>query len=258
MKSKTYNIEKLAESEKFDTSIVQRFFYNISDYYNALTDFAENFGKCLSHYTPVFVVNSEEDRQGFLTESAQVRAAFMRIGATALLDALSVLEDAAIERNFEAFSDGQVKFRATLKICMDIVKSAESKVKTEKKKKKKKTRTVMVVATHFEHLQQIITALNDQYHVTGYSDGQSAIASLRGRKPDLFLLQASMSDISGYALAFLIRTTGLRVPIWFITDEKKFDPIKPFVTASEYKYIATPIDESALLKMLNDYFDHKH
>ena len=254
MKSKTYNIEKLAASEKFDTSIVQRFFYNNNDYYDALTDFSENFGKCLSHYTPVFVVNSEEDRQGFLTECAQVRAKFMRIGVTALLDALSVLEDAAIERNFDAFFDGQVKFNATLKICMDIVKSAESKSKPEKKKKKKKTRTIMVVAPHFENLQQIIATLSDQYNVTGYSNSPSAIASLRGRKPDLFLLQARMPDISGYELAFLIRTTGISVPIWFMTDEKKFDPIKPFVSASEYKYITTPIDENAILKLLNDHF----
>jgi|GEM_PF-659676 len=264
MSIKTYDIAKLEASGKFDTAHVQRFFYNVKDYYEVLTDFFDNYKKCLGHYTPVFVVNSEEDRQRFLTECSQVRAKFINMGAIGLLDALSVLEDAAIIRNFEQFSDGQVKFNATLKIYMDLVKSVEVKTraqspKTKSKtpiesKPKKKKRTIMVVDPLINELQEMMVVLSDNYNVIGCSDSQSAMASLSARKPDLFLVCVKMDGITGYELAFLIRRKGQKAPIWFLSVEKIFDAVRALMPPDATKYIPKTIEGSALLKTLQEHF----
>ena len=260
MKAKIYDMAKLSESGKFDTTIVQRFFYHVKDYYEALTDFVENHKKCLSHYTPAFVVNSEDERKGFLNECFQVRAMLMRLGAIDLLDRLSAMEDAAISRNFQGFSDGQVSFNATLKIYMDIIKEAEG---TSKKKKKNTTvsmvvskdkPTILVVEPLGSDLQKIVELLSGEYKVLGCPDGQSAIASLRARTPDLFLICAYMPGISGYELAFLIRSSGLKTPIWFMSDEKIFDPVQACMPPEVTQYITKPLVGEKVLLMLHEHF----
>ncbi|MCL2386345.1 MAG: hypothetical protein FWC89_02240 [Defluviitaleaceae bacterium] len=124
MKGKTYDLKKLASSGKFDITVSTRFFYNTQDYFDALTDFYNNYRRDLGNYTPAFLVHSDEDRDAFIKECFEVRAIFMRLGITALLDSLMTMEDAAIARNFKEFSDGQVSFHATLKICKDTIKDS--------------------------------------------------------------------------------------------------------------------------------------
>jgi len=124
MKGKTYDLKKLADSGKFDTTVSTRFFYDTQGYYDALTDFAADFKSDFGNYTAAFVVNSDEDRKIFLGDCFEARAEFVRLGMTALMEALAVLEDAAIQKNTKEFSDGQVKFDATLRICVDIIRGA--------------------------------------------------------------------------------------------------------------------------------------
>jgi len=264
MNTKTYDMSKLADSKKFNTAQVSLFFYQISDYYAALTNFVDTMKRCLSHYTPAFVVNSEDERANFLAECAQVRAKLIRLGASELMDCLGTLEDAAISRNFEEFSDGQVKFNATLKICMDVVKNAEVKKEEQKKeepkkeepkkeKNKKKTKqTIMLVDPFLMDLQKMIGFLDGKYHVIGCSDAQSAIAALQARKPDLFLISTQMPRVSGYELAYLIRAKGLKGSIWFISHEDVFDPVKTYMPSKAARYIQKPIESDSLLSMVGE------
>lgn len=124
MKGKTYDINKLSSSGKFDVGVSNRFYYNTQEYFDALTDFAANYNRDLSNYTAAFVINSDAERDAFMLECYEIRADFVRLGINALLEALVTLENAAISRELGEFSDGQVKYRATLKICKDIIREA--------------------------------------------------------------------------------------------------------------------------------------
>lgn len=129
LKGRTYNLEKLSQSGNFDIDASTRFYYNMQEYFDALTFFSKNYHRCLSNYTPAFVVHSDPDRERFMKECFEIRADFMRLGITALLEALVVMEDAAISRNQKAFSDGQISFHATIKICKDEIEAAANRWK---------------------------------------------------------------------------------------------------------------------------------
>ncbi|MCL2578026.1 MAG: hypothetical protein FWE27_08255 [Defluviitaleaceae bacterium] len=127
MKGITYDVNKLSESGKFDTSVSKLFFYSTQEYFNALTDFVQNYKQDLANYTPAFVIHSEDSRKEFINECFAVRASLVRLGMPELLDALDTLENAAISKHEKEFSDGQIKFRATIKIYKEKIKEAEKK-----------------------------------------------------------------------------------------------------------------------------------
>jgi hypothetical protein len=132
MKGKKYDLEKLSSSNHFDISVSSRFYYNTQEYFDALSDFVQNFDRDLRHYTPAFVVNSDDDRANFLKECFEIRAVFTRLGITSLLDSLAVMEDAAIKRKHKEFSDGQVTYQATLQICKDTISDSAMRWKLGK------------------------------------------------------------------------------------------------------------------------------
>ena len=123
---KCYNLQKLIASGMFDIESGQQFHYNkIQTYFDSLEDFAANYVSGFGNYTPAVVVNSDENRAFFLVECYNARAQFMVLGISALLDCVTVMEDAAIKRDREGFADGQVKLRATLRICRNTIRAAE-------------------------------------------------------------------------------------------------------------------------------------
>jgi hypothetical protein len=136
MKGKTYDLEKLSASGKFDIGVSTRFYYTTQEYFDALTDFSLNYKRDLSNYTPAFVVNSDADREEFMKECFEIRADYVRLGLSALLDALVTMENAAIAKNFKEFSDGQVTYRATMKICQDAIKESVTRWKMTHKHSK--------------------------------------------------------------------------------------------------------------------------
>jgi hypothetical protein len=129
MKGKTYDIKKLEDTGRFDTSVSTRFYYNKQDYFDDLTTFVLNYKRDLSNYTPAFVVNSDVDREEFMKECFEIRAEFVRLGLKSLIESLEVMENAAISKKFKEFSDGQVTFKATIKICKDTISDAATRWK---------------------------------------------------------------------------------------------------------------------------------
>jgi len=189
-----------------------------------------------------------------------VRAVFMRIGATGLLDLLGVMEDSVISRDMKVLSDGQINFAATLEIYIDTVKNAELKTRKPVAAPKKPIHrpTVMVVAEAGEELQQLTEILQVKYEVLACSGGQTAIAALRARTPELFILSAEMSGINGYELGFLISSIlkFSQRPIWFISNPKMFDPVRACMPTDATVYLQKPINGSHILKLLDEYFAH--
>jgi hypothetical protein len=124
MKGRQYDLEKLDASGKFDTTTGRRLHYDTQAYFDSLTNFSKNFKKDLRNYTPAFVVNSDEDRDRLLRECFEIRAEFMQLGMVALMDTLTVMEDAAREKNAKEFADGQKILLATLDICKKAIAEA--------------------------------------------------------------------------------------------------------------------------------------
>ena len=125
MKFKTYDLDKLSETKLFDLDVVSRFFHTKQKYFDALTDFEKFYKRDLSNYNPTFVTHCDSNREELIKECFEVRAALVRLGMNDLLDALNVLENAAITKHEKEFSDGQVKFRATVKIYKEAIKNSE-------------------------------------------------------------------------------------------------------------------------------------
>ncbi|MDR0272285.1 MAG: hypothetical protein LBI27_03085 [Clostridiales bacterium] len=129
MKGKTYDLKKLAASGHFDVNVSTRFHYSTQEYFDALTDFANNYDNDLRNYTAAFVVNSDVDREMFIKECYEIHADFVRLGFTALIEGLLVLEDAAMKKDMKEFADGQVSFKAKVKICKEEIINAQERWK---------------------------------------------------------------------------------------------------------------------------------
>jgi len=127
MKRKSYDMTMLSETGMFDTNVSTMFYYSTRDYFDALTDFVQHYKRDLANYNPAFVVNSADSREDFIRECFEVRAILVRLGMNELLDALSTLENAAITKHDKEFSDGQIKFRATIEIYKKTIKEAVKK-----------------------------------------------------------------------------------------------------------------------------------
>ncbi|MCL1845750.1 MAG: hypothetical protein FWF77_07585 [Defluviitaleaceae bacterium] len=134
MKGKTYDLTKF--SKKLDTEVITRFYYDKQEYFDALSHFVKNYTRDLGNYTPAFVINDDLTREDFMRECFEIRAELTRLGMDALLDLLSHLEDAARNRNFQEFSDGQVNFKATLEICKNEIQDAANRWKMTVRDKK--------------------------------------------------------------------------------------------------------------------------
>jgi len=119
-----YDLTKLTERKGINRNLVKLFFFNNEDYYNALTDFTENFGRPLAHYTPDFVMNSPDDRALFIKDCMNIRATLMQLGLTYAIHELDVMENALWRGTTKEFSDGQIKFAASINIYTQVIKDA--------------------------------------------------------------------------------------------------------------------------------------
>jgi len=263
MKRTSYDIEKLARSGKFDTSIISRFFFYIQEYFDALTDFITTQQRCLNNYTPAFVVNNEDERRNFLVDCFKARATIMKLGFPALLEELSVLEHAANVRNLKKFSDGQINFNATMKIYMDIIRDAMLPADVQIADKTtvavalgqtKPKPTVMLVEPSDQQMFYVAELLQKHYQIVACPDGQTAMSSLQISIPNLFLLNVRLADMSGYELAFLIRSMEQfeNSPIWFISDFSIFDPVRACMPPHATRYFSRPVHRESLLKAIQE------
>jgi len=257
-----YDIEKLAGSGKFDTTIISRFFYYIQEYFDALTDFVTTQQRCLSSYTPVFVVNSDDERRNFLVDCFRARATIMKLGFPALLEELSVLEHAANVRNLKKFSDGQINFEATMKIYMDIIKSArlpkthqlpDKMTVSQALGQTKSKPTIMLVEPCDQEMFFVSELLQQHFQLIACPEGQTAMSCLQLSSPELFLLNVQLpGGMSGCELAFMIRSMEqfAKSPIWFIADFHIYDPVKTCMPPNITRYISKPMHRENLLGMI--------
>jgi DNA-binding response OmpR family regulator len=97
-------------------------------------------------------------------------------------------------------------------------------------------------------LRAIAYALHDKYEVYTLSKSAELKDFLRGVKPDLFLLDCNMPEISGFDLIPIIRgfPEHKETPIIFLTSDRVNNDIRETLGLGAYDYIVKPFEPKDL------------
>lgn len=104
--------------------------------------------------------------------------------------------------------------------------------------------TLLVVDDIPENIHQLIYAFQNQYHIIAANNGIKALELLRGRTPDLVLLDIVMPEMDGYEVCRRMKATpeGNRIPVIFLsTIDSTVDKVRGFSIGAA-DYITKPFD----------------
>ena len=104
--------------------------------------------------------------------------------------------------------------------------------------------TLLVVDDIPENIHQLIYAFQDKYHIIAANNGMKALELLRGRTPDLVLLDIVMPEMDGYEVCRRMKATpeGNRIPVIFLsTIDSSVDKMRGFSIGAA-DYITKPFD----------------
>lgn len=104
--------------------------------------------------------------------------------------------------------------------------------------------TLLVVDDIPENIHQLIYAFQDKYHIIAANNGIKALELLRGRTPDLVLLDIVMPEMDGYEVCRRMKATpeGNRIPVIFLsTIDSSLDKMRGFSIGAA-DYITKPFD----------------
>jgi len=101
-------------------------------------------------------------------------------------------------------------------------------------------------------LKSINYVLNCQYSVHALSEPESLTKLLSKIKPDLFLLDYNMPNLTGFELIPIIRNYEelATTPIIFLTSEKRTDKISEAIALGAVDYITKPINPEVLRRKI--------
>ena len=104
--------------------------------------------------------------------------------------------------------------------------------------------TLLVVDDIPENIHQLIYAFHDKYQIIAANNGLKALELLRGRTPDLVLLDIVMPEMDGYEVCRRMKATpeGNRIPVIFLsTIDSTVDKVRGFSIGAA-DYITKPFD----------------
>ncbi len=101
----------------------------------------------------------------------------------------------------------------------------------------------------------VLTAfLRGQYKLTSTDSGKIALTLLKKLRPDLFILDIDMPEMSGFELALKIRASGQTAPIIFLTGNSTEESIIKALQVGASDFIAKPICKEKLLERIARFF----
>lgn len=120
-------------------------------------------------------------------------------------------------------------------------------------------RQIIVVDDMPVVLNTIIGILKKHYEVFAFTKGEQALKFLKGKIPDLFLLDIEMPEMNGYELFKEIRKIEeLRdAPIIIMTGNATSEYIETAINFGISDFIIKPVDEHILLKKIWNNIDRK-
>ncbi len=103
------------------------------------------------------------------------------------------------------------------------------------------------------------TWLAGKYRVTILSSGAQALMYIADNKPDLILLDYEMPVISGPQVLEMIRseTKVEAIPVIFLTGKGDRESVMKVLALKPDGYLLKSMDQAALLKALDDFFEKK-
>jgi two-component system NtrC family response regulator len=111
--------------------------------------------------------------------------------------------------------------------------------------------TVLTVDDEPGVRESVRLILEDAYAVEEASSGWGAIEQIRGRKPDVVLLDVKMPDLDGLSVLEIVRAKAPGTKIVLLTG---LDSARAAVTAMKLgalDYLTKPIDEDELLEVVS-------
>src|SRR5919112_2034998 len=119
-------------------------------------------------------------------------------------------------------------------------------------------KTSILVVDDDENLRWVTqTQLEDAgYEVVASPDGEAALRSLNGRRPDLVLTDLKMPGMSGMDLLKRIRAIDSEIPVLMITAFGTIQSAVEAVKNGAYDYLTKPFDYEELVLSVKRALEH--
>ena len=123
-----------------------------------------------------------------------------------------------------------------------------------------KKKIVLLVDDSGQVLHTFKEILEPTYTVYMCNSGREALTFLRGRKPDLILLDHEMPSMSGPETLAKIHEnpTTAHIPVMFLTGKSDKDSVMSAASQSPQGYLLKTMSANQIMERLADFFDSQY
>ncbi len=114
-------------------------------------------------------------------------------------------------------------------------------------------KTILIVEDIELNIDLLVQILEDDYNLLIAKDGAEGVEFTRQHKPDLVLMDISLPVIDGYEATRMIRKSFALLPIIGLSAHAMQEEVNKAMAAGCTDYLTKPIDETLLLRKLNEY-----
>jgi len=247
-----YDLDKLKSIRDFgfDMETAVRHFGGYQPYFEQVNRFAENAKQYLRAYTPSVVVYSPEVRDQFLEELDTVRSDLISFGMLPAVNQIERLENAAKNGKIKILEDGLLNFYADMEILVKKLGKARRPDLPQEA-----LPLVFAVDSKPEYLSWLHETLWKHCRMIGVTRGGQALQTLVHYRPDLFLLDVEISDMSGIELARRIRFDPRfrKTPLLFLSARTELPTIIQALQSGGDDYLNKTIRAKNLLEKIGQY-----
>ncbi len=216
--------------------------------------------------------HAEQARRSLQDAQVQVGTAFddfsQRVLGTGLDDALKVNDAARVRREIGRLSETAVQ--APLRRATQALQPVPLWMGSLKTELAHPLQAARALAEQAQRLRPLLLVVDDDeivrkllarvlivanYDVETAAGAGEAMAALRGRRPDLILMDVQMPDIDGIELTRRLKATPAYsgIPVVMLTGQSEKDVIVGSLDAGAADFIVKPFDRDILLKKVARY-----
>lgn len=159
------------------------------------------------------------------------------------------LADLKKKVNAKSTEYGNIFIAEEKKMEVTNVQDVKSNMSSYKREKKK----ILVVEDNSSNYMLLEAIIDDRYELVHAWDGEEAVRFFTKETPDLILMDINLPHKNGYEAAAEIRTISKTVPIIAVTAYAQDSDREKIISSGFNGYIAKPIAESDLFKILKQF-----